>query len=111
LEVDVQQGNFKILWLLPQVLILFLVEKWVPPTRSAIAKIGQKTKGILGVNPSISCWFGKSHGPPLYAFSKLRFLGRLWICLLYPIHVLGQFLGGFLALCLHLKSWLNVSFV
>jgi hypothetical protein len=33
LEVDVQQGNFKILQLLPQVLILFLVKKWIPPTR------------------------------------------------------------------------------
>jgi hypothetical protein len=50
LEVDVQQGNFKILRLLPQVLILFLVEKWIPPSRSEIAKIGQKIEGILGVN-------------------------------------------------------------
>jgi hypothetical protein len=50
LEVNVQQGNFKILWLLPQVLILTLVEKWIPPSRSEAAKIGQKTKGILGVN-------------------------------------------------------------
>jgi hypothetical protein len=49
LEVDVQQGNFKILQLLPQVLILFLVEKWIPPTMSKIAEIGKKTKGILGV--------------------------------------------------------------
>jgi hypothetical protein len=43
LEVDVQQGTFKILWLLPQVLILFLVEKWILPTRS------ETTEGILGV--------------------------------------------------------------
>jgi hypothetical protein len=50
LEVDVQQDNFKILQLLPQVLILFFIEKWIPPTRSKTAKIGQKTKGILGVN-------------------------------------------------------------
>jgi hypothetical protein len=50
LEVDVQQSNFKILQLLPQVLILFLVEKWIPPSRSETAKIGQKTEGILGVN-------------------------------------------------------------
>jgi hypothetical protein len=50
LEVDVQQGNFKILRLLPQVLILFLVEKWIPPSRSETAEIGQKTEGILGVN-------------------------------------------------------------
>jgi hypothetical protein len=50
LEVDVQQGNFKILWLLPQVLILFLVEKWIPPSRLETAKNGQKTEGILGVN-------------------------------------------------------------
>jgi hypothetical protein len=39
LEVDFQQGNFKILQLLPQVLIIFLVEKWISPT----AKTGQKT--------------------------------------------------------------------
>jgi hypothetical protein len=50
LEVGVQQGNFKILWLLPQVLILFLVEKWIPPSRSETAEIGQKTEGILGIN-------------------------------------------------------------
>jgi hypothetical protein len=50
LEVDVQQGNFKILQLLPQVLILFLVEKWIPPSRSETAEIGQKTEGVLGVN-------------------------------------------------------------
>jgi hypothetical protein len=49
LEVDVQQGNFKILWLLLQILILFWVEKWNPPTRSETAEIGQKTEGILGV--------------------------------------------------------------
>jgi hypothetical protein len=49
LEVDVQQGNFKILQLLPQVLILFLVEKWIPPSRSETAEIGKKTEGILGV--------------------------------------------------------------
>jgi hypothetical protein len=50
LEVNVQQDNFKILQLLPQVLILFLVEKWIPPSRSKTAQIGQKTEGILGVN-------------------------------------------------------------
>jgi hypothetical protein len=49
LEVDVQQGNFKILWLLPQVLILLLVKKWIPPTRSEIAEIGQKNIRNLGV--------------------------------------------------------------
>jgi hypothetical protein len=27
-----------------------LVEKWIPPSRSEIAKIGQKIEGILGVN-------------------------------------------------------------
>jgi hypothetical protein len=43
-EVDVQQGNFKILWLLLQVLILFLVEKWIPPSKSETAKIGQKNR-------------------------------------------------------------------
>jgi hypothetical protein len=55
LKVDVQQGNFKILWLLPQVLILFLVEKWIPPSRLEIAKIGQKTEGILGVKGHATC--------------------------------------------------------
>jgi hypothetical protein len=50
LEFDVQQGNFMILQLLLQVLILFLVEKWIFPTRSEIAEIGPKNKGILGVN-------------------------------------------------------------
>jgi hypothetical protein len=44
LEVHNQQGNFKILWLLPQVLILFLVEKWIPPSRSEIAEIGEKKR-------------------------------------------------------------------
>jgi hypothetical protein len=44
LEVDVQQGNFKILRLLPQVLILFLVEKWISPTRPETAEIGQKNR-------------------------------------------------------------------
>jgi hypothetical protein len=53
LEVDVQQGNFKILQLLPQVLIFFLVEKWIPPTRSETAEIGQKAEGILGVKQPI----------------------------------------------------------
>jgi hypothetical protein len=50
LEVDVQQGNFKILQLLPQILILFLVEKWIPPSRSETVEIGKKIEGILGVN-------------------------------------------------------------
>jgi hypothetical protein len=44
LEVNVQQDNFKILWLLPQGLILFLVEKWIPPSRSETAEIGQKNR-------------------------------------------------------------------
>jgi hypothetical protein len=48
LEVNVHQGNFKILRLLPQVLIIFLVVKWIPPTRSKTAKIGQKNKKNLG---------------------------------------------------------------
>jgi hypothetical protein len=53
LEVDVQQGNFKILQLFHQVFILFLVEKWIPPTRSKIAEIGQKAEGILGVKENL----------------------------------------------------------
>jgi hypothetical protein len=44
LEVDVEQGNFKLLRLLLQVLILFSVEKWIPPNRSEAAKIGQKNR-------------------------------------------------------------------
>jgi hypothetical protein len=28
----------------------FLVEKWIPPSSSETAEIGQKTKGILGIN-------------------------------------------------------------
>jgi hypothetical protein len=44
LEVDVQQGNFKILQLLLQVLILVWVEKWILPSRSETAKIGQKNR-------------------------------------------------------------------
>jgi hypothetical protein len=27
----------------------FLVEKWIPPSRSETAKIGQKIEGILGI--------------------------------------------------------------
>jgi hypothetical protein len=46
LEVDVEQGNFKILHLLLQVLILFLVEKWIPPSRPETAKIGQKKRWL-----------------------------------------------------------------
>jgi hypothetical protein len=52
LEVDVQQGNFKTLGLLPHVLILFLVEKWILPSRSETVEIGEKTEGILGINTS-----------------------------------------------------------
>jgi hypothetical protein len=56
LEVDVQQGNFKILQLLSQVLILFLVEKWITPSRSEIAEISKKIEGILGVKePFMLC--------------------------------------------------------
>jgi hypothetical protein len=50
LEVNVQQGNFKILWLLPQVLILFLIEKWIPPLGQKLQKLVKQTKRILGVN-------------------------------------------------------------
>jgi hypothetical protein len=44
LEGDVQEGNFKILQLLPQVLILFLVENWIPPNRLETAENGQKNR-------------------------------------------------------------------
>jgi hypothetical protein len=67
LEVDVQQGNFKILRLLPQVLILFLVEKWILPNRSETVEIGQKTEGILGVKvrftPKVKAALKSSQGP------------------------------------------------
>jgi hypothetical protein len=53
LEVDVQQGNFKILQLFLQVLILFLAEKWNPPTRSETTKIGKKNRRILGVKKNL----------------------------------------------------------
>jgi hypothetical protein len=45
--------GIKILQLRPQVLILFLVEKWIPPSRLETTEIGQKNKGILGVKPLI----------------------------------------------------------
>jgi hypothetical protein len=42
--LDVQQGNFKILQLPRQVLIHFLVEKWIPPSGSKTTEIGQKNR-------------------------------------------------------------------
>jgi hypothetical protein len=70
LEVDVQQGNFKILRLLPQVLILFLVEKWILPTRLEIAEIGQQTEGILGVkHPYLTHMKSDSRNLKCYEFS------------------------------------------
>jgi hypothetical protein len=57
LEVDVQQGNFKILWLVPQVLILFLVEKWIPSSELETTKIGQKNRRNLGgYSTNFSTW-------------------------------------------------------
>jgi hypothetical protein len=38
----------------PKISYLFLVEKWIPPSRSEIAKIGQKTEEILGVKSMLS---------------------------------------------------------
>jgi hypothetical protein len=65
LEVDVQQGNFKILRLLPQVLILFLVEKWIPASRLEIAEIGQKNRrNFRGKKPCYELF--KFFFPPLY---------------------------------------------
>jgi hypothetical protein len=71
LEVVVQQGKFKILRLLPQVFIFFWVEKWISPTRSKTAEIGQKTEGILGVNPQTmnSSPQASFHGNSLHALS------------------------------------------
>jgi hypothetical protein len=48
LEVDVQQGDFKILQLLPQVLKLFLVEKWIPPSRSETAEVKKNRRNFRG---------------------------------------------------------------
>jgi hypothetical protein len=48
-EIDFQQGNFKTLQLLPEVLIFFLVEKWIPPSRSETVELVKKIEGILGV--------------------------------------------------------------
>jgi hypothetical protein len=59
LEVDVQQSNFKILQLLPQVLLLFLVKKWIPPTRSDTAEIGQKNRRNFRGYILIFYFFGK----------------------------------------------------
>jgi hypothetical protein len=71
LEVDVQQDNFKILQLLPQVLILFLVEKLIPPSRSETTKIGQKKEGILGVNMTQMLWFKGNNLIPHYSILPL----------------------------------------
>jgi hypothetical protein len=43
-EVDFQKGNFKILWLLPYILILLLFEKLIFPTMSKTKEFGQKRK-------------------------------------------------------------------
>jgi hypothetical protein len=50
-EVDIQQGNSKILRLLPQVLVFGILEKMisVEEITSKIAKFGKKTQGIFGV--------------------------------------------------------------
>jgi hypothetical protein len=49
LEVDIQQGDFKILWLLPEILIPFLLEKWISPIVPETVEFVKKTQGILGV--------------------------------------------------------------
>ena len=48
-EVHVHQGNSKILQLLCQVLILWILEKMVFPSMSKTAKFGNKIQGILGI--------------------------------------------------------------
>jgi hypothetical protein len=42
LDIDVQQGNFKILEMLSQVFILSLLEKWIPPTVPKTVEFGIK---------------------------------------------------------------------
>jgi hypothetical protein len=49
-EVDVQQCNLKILWLVLQVMVLWCLEKIVSPTMSKGAYFGKKTQEIVGVN-------------------------------------------------------------
>jgi hypothetical protein len=41
-EVDFQEGNFKILWLLSSIIILLFFEKFIFPTMSKTAKFGKK---------------------------------------------------------------------
>lgn len=62
------------------------------------------------LNPKIPYWLCKSRRPPLHAFLKVRLHSRL-CCISCQTHVLGQFCKGLLALCLDLKSSLNVLFV
>jgi hypothetical protein len=50
LEVDVQQGNFKILQLLPHVLIFFLIKNGFFQISQKLQKLVKKTEGILGIN-------------------------------------------------------------
>jgi hypothetical protein len=50
LEVDVQQGNFKIVQLLPQVLILFGERNGFLQVGQKLQKLVKKIEGILGVN-------------------------------------------------------------
>jgi hypothetical protein len=49
LKVDVYKVTSRSYSYFPQVLVLFLVEKWIPPSRLETAEIGKKTEGILGV--------------------------------------------------------------
>jgi hypothetical protein len=92
LEVDVQQGNFKIIQLLPQVLILFLVEKWIPLTRSETAEIGKKTEEILGVKVIFLCNFQVFHFILVYLMVFLKCFSCIAIMLQYLLMVFKRYL-------------------
>jgi hypothetical protein len=67
-EVGFQQGNFKILQILPSILILLVFEELIFPTMSKTTEFGKKAQGFLGIkhwlfmcfwkNTQISLFFG-----------------------------------------------------
>jgi hypothetical protein len=48
-EVGFQQGNFKILQILPSILILLVFEELIFPTMSKTTEFGKKAQGFLGI--------------------------------------------------------------
>ena len=84
MEVDVQYSNFKILWLLLQVLILFFGKDWIPSNRSEIAEIGKKIEGILGVN--IQQAQIQNAPPPNPSYTSIN-TNKIWNSLIYPLPI------------------------